>query len=176
MAAATFDTVASRVKGGNGSVQDFLFESQENYRNQGPLIPYNDVQAIATTGLDDVGDVTRLTIRLPAGTYIHDWRGNPSDYDTAGSPLHVYDIVAVRDDGTVVLTLVSGSTKGQTGTGTDRIQDSAAHRFIGECYIAMKTTTAAGTPAAGTYKIGALFSIGTLKPTKIGTFLLEGEV
>lgn len=176
MAAATVDTVSSKIKNGLQMAQSAL---QRLFYDQVPIccmIPVTDgTPTVATTNIDDVGDILRLTPKLPPGTHIWEFRGNPSEIDTHGTPFLVYDIVFVNEDSTTILTLVSGSTAGQDGTTTDRLADAAVGRYCGEGYIAMKTTTAARTAAAGTYKLAYVFSIGTVRPGSIKAQLSDAQ-
>jgi len=178
MAATTAETLASRIKSGLKAVEDYLRGFVLDDNPYGPMFPVNDIAAIPTTSIDEANDIIRISPKMPAGTYCHDFRGTPTDMDTNVSPAHVYDVVYVNEASVTQVTLVSGSTKSQAASGSDRITDAAAHKYCGEGYVALKTTTASATPAAGTYKWAAVFSIGTLKPgkTPTGPYLLEAEV
>lgn len=114
--------------------------------------------AVPTT----TGTVFRMR-RLPPGAYLLDFRGTPSDMDS-GTAL-VYDIVLVDDAGTTKTTLVSGSTKGQAGTASDRILDAAVGKFCGNQILAIKVTTQSTGASAGTYKVFLQFCIGIISPT-----------
>lgn len=175
MAAATQDGTASKNKGGDRLVEQYLREIFENKTPYGTIIPMAFKETIPTTAVDDVGDIIRITPKLPAGTVIHSFYGNPSDMDTNGSPALVYDVVYVNEASSVVVTIVSGSNKGQSGSGTDAIADAARGKYVGAGYVALKTTTAAATPAAGTYNYTFNFSIGLMKPGVPGSFKADAR-
>lgn len=159
MAAATADGVASKLKDLDGRTLDaFAREIIENTRVQGLVIPYGNKESIPPTSLDDINDIFRLSRKWPAGTVLWDFSGTPSAMD-GGAGL-VYDIVWVDEAGAVVLTVVSASTKGQAASGSDVAAAAARGRLVGAGYLAMKVTTAATTPAAGTYNFGMLVSLG----------------
>jgi len=124
-------------------------------------IPFSFGQkfTVPTTAIDDNNDILRL-FKCPTGSFIWDWRSSPSDLDT-GTAL-VYSIVATDDADTIKLTLVSGSTKGQAGTASDRIADAAVGAYVGGYWISMKATTAAGTPVAGTLSCAWQLSQGVI--------------
>lgn len=170
MAAATVDSLASKVKDGFRKLETFFREAIAQGGPRGFLAPVGGKVTVATTNIDDIGDILRLSLKFPKGTIFHGFTGTPSDMDSGTA--HVYDIVVVDESDNVLLTLVSASTKSQAATGTDEIAAAARHRWASaDCYIAMKTTTAASTAVAGTYHWGGLVSLGWLKATEIGIFL-----
>lgn len=123
---------------------------------------FGDSFTVPTTAIDDVGDFLRLW-HFPAGAFLWDLRGVASDMDTNATPTLVYDVVVTDSSDTVLHTLVSGSTKGQTGSATaDDILAAKRGIYVGGNYLALKTTTVAATPAAGTYKVAAQLSIGII--------------
>ena len=176
MAAATADTVSSKIKNG---WQMALSALQRMFYDQVPVccrIPVTDGTAIvATTNIDDVGDILRISPKLPPGTHIWDFRGNPSLLDTHGTPFLVYDVVFVDEASTTIRTLVTGSTAASGTIATDRIANAAVGKWCGEGYLALKVTTAARTAAAGTYKCAYDFSIGTVRPGQLKAQMSDGE-
>lgn len=172
---STQDGAASKNKGGDKLVEIYLREIFENKSPFGTTVPLCYKETIPASAVNEIGDIIRITPKLPVGTIIHSFYGNPSDMDTNGAPALVYDVVFVTEADVVVVTLVSGSTKGQSGTGTDAIADAARHKYVGAGYVALKTTTAAATAAAGTYNYGMTFSLGCLKPGFSGVFKADAR-
>jgi hypothetical protein len=175
MAAGTTETTASQLKGGDRFVTQYLATC---FANDQPLygisMPMADKATVPATAIETADDILRLSPKLPVGTHIEDFRGTPSDMDSGAN--FVYDVVAIAEDGTVIATLVSGSSKGQAATGSDRIADAAVGKYLGECYLALKTTTGAGAGAtAGTYKWYAKFAVGLLKPAYLGIYKGDAE-
>lgn len=126
--------------------------------------------AIPTTG----NEILRL-FKFPPGSYIWEWRSNPSDMDTGGAAALTYSILTTDDAGTTQVTIVSASTNGRTGTGTDRILDAAVGRYVGNQWCVMKTGTAAQTPVAGTLKTAYQFSVGVVNRATRGPYLRDAE-
>lgn len=114
------------------------------------------------------GNYVLISPLLPNGTHIASFRGTPSDMDTGGSPALAYEVWAVTVvAGAVtadVLKLVAASSNAQAAAGSDSLLAAVQNRHIGNTYLALKITTAAATAAAGTYKYGARFYLGTFKP------------
>lgn len=165
MAAATASTITSKVSDWISAVRGYLFPLFEHFITQGMLIPLNDKATVATTNVDDVGDILLLSQILPAHAYVHSFRGTPTDMDTNVSPALVYDVVAIDTDGNVLQTFVSGSTNGQAAAGSDTLLAARLGAWVGskQWRLALKVTTASATPAAGTYKWYLLLSEGTLQ-------------
>lgn len=144
-----------KIEGGNRNLLD------ETSLIHGDAIErcFADVFTVPATSLDDVGDIRRL-YKFPAGAYITEFRGTPSDSDTHATPVLVYSVVVVDSADTVKDTLVVSSTNGQAAAGSDRIASAAVGQFVGDRYLAIKIGTAAGTPAAMTYGVFLKYSIG----------------
>lgn len=176
MAAATVDTVSSKIKNG---WQMALSALQRMFYDQVPVgcrIPVTDGTAtVATTNIDDAGDILRISPKLPPGTHIWDFRGTPSLLDSHGTPFLVYDVVFVTEADVVTVTLVSGSTAASGTIAADRIRNAAVGKYCGEGYLALKVTTAARTAAAGTYKVAYDFSIGTVRPGQTKAQMSDAE-
>ncbi|HEY2332465.1 MAG TPA: hypothetical protein VGH94_11150, partial [Acidimicrobiales bacterium] len=104
------------------------------------------------------------------------FRGTPGQFDTNGTPLATYDIIVTDQADVTKFTIVSASTKGRTGTGTDRMQDSAMGKFCGNMKLKIKFTAAAATPAAANYSLVVVFRLGTLTQTAGGLQLTDHGV
>lgn len=150
MKAALYDKVLAAIR----NMEDGVYGNGLTYS-------VADVFDIPAAALNEADDIHRMWL-APPGAYLWDLRGNPSDMDTDATPALVYDLVFVDEDGTVKVTVKSGSTAGQAGTATDRIADAAVGKFIGGYYLAIKVTTPADVAAAGTYKAAMQFSVGIL--------------
>lgn len=135
-------------------------------------IPFSQVFAIPVAVPTTIND-TYVFFTFPPNASLVDFRGTPGDFDSAGSPAAVYDIIVTDQADVTKFTIVSGSTKGQTGTGTDRMADLAAGKFCGNMKLKIKFTTAAGTPAAATYGLVVIFRLGTLTQTAGGLQLTD---
>jgi len=169
MAAATRNGVAAGNQDGGKLIHDYLRAVNLQNAPHGLPVLIGWKEAVLTTDIDDIDDILRLSPLFGPDTVLHSFYGTPSDLD--GATGLVYDIVWITAAGVVTLTLVSGSTKGQAASGTDPIADAARFRHVGAGYLAMKVTTAATTPAAGTYDYGLVVSRGWLKPQTTGVFL-----
>lgn len=109
---------------------------------------------VPTTAIDDNND--RLVLfQFPdnmGSIYILSLTITISDVDSGTA--HVFNLETF--DGTnSVDTYISGSTKGQAG-GTDEMDADTGFRYHSDVkgkYLAMKSTTAAGTPVAGTVTV-----------------------
>lgn len=122
-------------------------------------VTFGESITISTSHIDDVNDIRRIYL-FPAGAYLTDFRGTPSDMDTNATPTLVYSILTTDSSDVTQLTVVSGSTNGQAAAGSDLIATAAKGRYVGGQYLVWKTTTASATPAAGTYKFYLAYSIG----------------
>lgn len=120
---------------------------------------FGESVTIPTTALDDVGDIRRL-YQFPAGAFLIGFRGTPTDADTGATPTLVYSIVTTNSSDVTNVTVVSLSTNGQAAADSDLIATAAIGKFVGGDYLAFKTTTAATTPAAMTYKFFVMYSVG----------------
>ena len=121
---------------------------------------FTDVFSVPTTSLDDVGDIRKL-YQFPAGSYLVDFRGTPSDGDTNATPTLVYSVLVIDSADATKVTVVLSSTNGQAAAGSDDILTAAKFKFVGGYYLALKIGTVAATPAAMTYKVGLSYAIGT---------------
>lgn len=148
-------TMKSKMEGGLRNLDDGVVP----VLGSGIIFGFGDSIAVATTDIDSNTDILRLC-KFPAGAYIWDFRGDPSDLD--GATALVYDIVTTDDSDVVKDTLVSASTAGQAGTAFDRLTAAQVGGFVGDRWLAIKVTTASGTPVAGTYKFVVSISIGLL--------------
>lgn len=114
------------------------------------------------------GNYILISPLLPNGTHIQSFRGTPSDMDNGGSPSLAYEVWAVTVVAGVVtadvLKLVAASANAQAAADSDTLLAACRNRHIGNTYIAIKITAGAATPAAGTYKWGGTFYLGTYKP------------
>lgn len=173
MAAATRDGNAANNKDGNKLVLDYVRACNLQNAPHGIVVPMGWSESILTTDIDDIDDITRISPKFGPDTVIHGFTGTPSDLD-GGAGL-VYDVVYITEAGVVTLTLVSGSTKGQAASGTDEIAAAARHRYVGEGYFALKVTTGAAVPAAGTYNYGILISRGWMRPQHQGIYLKDAR-
>jgi hypothetical protein len=173
MAAATVDSAAAGTKLGLEILRQYITYIFNNDSPRGIIFPIADVADVPATSVDDTDDIFRLSPKLPGG-YIWDFAGTPSDMDS-GANL-AYSVVWITETGTVAKTFVSGSTKAQAASGTDRISDATAGVYVPEGYLALKITTGAGAGAlAGTYHWRIQYSYGVLKPRKTieGPYLLD---
>lgn len=114
--------------------------------------------------------------KFPAGAYFLSWRSTPSDMDTNGSPALTYSILTTDESDVTQLTIVSASTNGQTGTGSDSGIAAVHGRYVGNQWCVFKTGTASATAAAGTIKVYASFAVGVLNRTTRGLFLKDAEI
>lgn len=153
---AAADIVSKKIEGSNANVTSELV----SIKGSGQAYNWSDTFTLATTRLDDVGDITRL-LRFPPGAVLDEFRGTISDADTNATPTLVYSILVTDSADATKTTVVLSSTNGQAG-GTDRITNAAVGTFAGDYFLSIKIGTVAATPAAATYKVYVKFSIGTL--------------
>ena len=116
--------------------------------------------SIATTQIDDVGDVTRL-LQFPDNSLLVDIQITATDMDTNGAPALVADVTS-ETTAAVHTVLISGSTIGQAA-GSDDLDRGSGHllRSVGGTYLSYKVTTASATPAAGTLTAKGIIYIGS---------------
>lgn len=138
-------------------------------------IPYSQTFAIPAAVPTTIND-TYTFFTFPPNASLDDFRGTPGQFDTNGAPLVVYDIQVVDQSNNLKFTIVSGSTKGQTGTGTDRMADLAKGKFCGNYKLRIKFTTAAATPVAANYGLVVVFRLGTLTQVAGGLQLTDHGV
>lgn len=138
-------------------------------------IPFSQTFAIPVAVPTTIND-TYTFFTFPPNASLVDFRGTPGDFDSNGTPLVVYDIIVTDQADVTKFTIVAGSTKGQTGTGTDRMADLAAGKFCGNMKLKIKFTTAAGTPAAANYGLVVTFRLGTLTQVAGGLQLTDHGV
>lgn len=164
MPASTQSTVNALVDLSQKMAAGFRNAADEGVSPQGSAViqVLEDSFTVPTTALDDVGDVLRLW-RFPAGCFLHYLRAVFSDQDTNATPTLVGDLLITDSSDTTLHTLVSGSTKAQTGSAVaDEMLAAKRGVFVGGSYLSWKTTTAAATAAAGTIKCMAMVSIGVV--------------
>lgn len=124
---------------------------------------YADTYTVPTTAIDEANDILRLC-RYPGGAYLSKMRITATDMDTNATPALVFDIVVTDANDTVKAVLINDTTIGQ-GAGSKVLDDAEVGEFVGGYWLALKTVTAAATPAAGTLKVYHEFSIGVMTST-----------
>lgn len=127
------------------------------------LHPWGDTFTVPTTAIDDVNDILRLS-KMPAGSYIWQLRVTATDMDTNATPTLSGDFLVVDDSDVTKATLIANTTIGQAG-GTAVLDNAAIGEFVGGYWLAWKTDAVSATPAAGTFKVVALISLGILQPS-----------
>jgi len=144
-------------------VQKAFSGFRESRQNDLISLPFVLTPTISAANVTTTNTVRMF--RFPAGTYLLDFTGKPSDMDSSTGL--VYDIVLLDSaDAEQTQKLVSGSTGGQAGTATDTILVAAKYRFVGNLWCCFKVTTAATTPVAGTYRCGFSISRGVIGLTE----------
>lgn len=138
-------------------------------------IPFSQTFAIPAAVPGTIND-TYVFFTFPPNASLVDFRGTPGDFDANGTPLVVYDIIVTDPADVTKFTIVSGSTKGQTGTGTDRMADLAMGKFCGNMKLKIKFTTAAATAQAGNYGLVVVFRLGTVTQVAGGGLLTDHGV
>lgn len=164
MGATTQSTVNALVNLEEKLKAGFRNAADEGAAPMGSAIPqvFEDSFAVPTTAIDDVSDILRLW-HFPPGAFLHYARFVSSDMDTNSTPTLVQDFIITDSSDNTLHTLVSGSTKGQTGSAVaDEVLAAKRGVFVGGAYLCAKTTTAAATAAAGTIKVMAQVSIGVI--------------
>lgn len=131
-----------------------LFARAANRRSAAPQVPdflsvcFKHKYTLETGATDDAGDRRRLVL-CPAGTFLKDFAITVPDLDTNVSPALVFDILLLDSANNEGATkIVSASTIGQAG-GSAILAPAAKGLYVGGSFITWKTTTAAGTAAAG---------------------------
>jgi hypothetical protein len=148
----------------NANLTEMVNAAVRNLLDEQPRSGYGIVHTFAedftvpTTAIDDVNDILRL-VRMPAGAYIWFGRVTATDMDTNATPTLAFSLLAIDSSDTTKATLVSASTIGQAG-GSANLATAALGEFVGDYYLALKTTTAAATAAAGTLSVLIGYSIG----------------
>jgi hypothetical protein len=138
-------------------------------------IPFSQTFAIPVAVPTTIND-TYVFFTFPSNASLVDFRGTPGQFDTNGAPAVTYDIIATDQADATKFTIVSASTKGRTGTGTDRMQDSAMGKFCGNMKLKIKFTAAAATPAAANYAMVVVFRLGTVTQVAGGGLLTDHGV
>jgi hypothetical protein len=138
-----------------------------------PYSPIAQKFTIPSTSLG-AGNIVRLW-KFPAGSFLLNWRSTPSDLDTNGAPALTYSILTTDDADVTQLTIVSASTNGQTGAGSDAMIGAVMGRYVGNQWCVFKVGTAAATAAAGNLKVFCSFAIGVLNRTTRGIYLRDPE-
>lgn len=141
---------------------------EEQVLARGFAIPFNfgDTYSVATTSLDDVGDIVRL-FQFPGGAYINQLRVTATDMDTNATPTLQWDVVVIDSADTVKATLIANSTSGQAG-GTAVLDNAAIGEYVGDYWLALKLDAVSATPAAGTVKVFTSFSVGLMNSSGNG--------
>jgi hypothetical protein len=150
--------VLEMAQGGLRNVNDTL-----SIQGYGVIHVLAESFAVTTASLDDVNDILRL-FKFPPGAYLWFLRVTASDMDTNATPTLTFSILTTNDSDATQGTHISASTIGQAG-GTAILTNASIGDFVGSMWLALKTTAAAATPAAGTLKVAVGFSIGVLNST-----------
>lgn len=143
-----------KIEGGNRNLLE------ETTMVHGDCIPriFGDSYTIATTSLDDAGDIRRLYL-FPAGAYLTDLRVTVTDSDTHATPTLVFDVVSTDSSDVVSDVFINDTDIGQGG-GTARVANTGIGQYIGGKYLAFKVVTAAATPAAMTLTLFLSYAVG----------------
>lgn len=121
--------------------------------------PFDTLVPVHTTDIDGTDDILAVfDFGTGEGKIWHLWL-ELSDLD--GGITLVFDVDLVDEDGVLVTNLVSASTTGQAGGTIDAVHLGVGGGFVeltGVRYLALRVTTAAGTPQEGTCRVVGFFS------------------
>lgn len=117
----------------------------------GLVLPFKFKVAVATTNIDDSGDLLRICT-FPAGFFLSDLAATLTDMDTHATPALVGRLVLLDSADSEDSDVTASTTVGQGG-GTVDIAPAAKGKYVGGLTLAWKTNTAAATAAAGTLTV-----------------------
>lgn len=152
---------------------DYARRGNKKPRNAVGITYVDRTIQLATTELDDVGDIVALFL-FPESCVLADpgsWVITLTDVDSNGAPALAWDLkVSDLASSPTETTLISGSTTGQAA-GSDYLDNVASPTAevlldLSNQYLIFEVTTAAATAAAGTLQFRIAYSSGVIAETQ----------